>query len=276
MFELAEQWRLPVVLFTEGGGGRPGRHGRRRRGRARLHGRSTLLRRSLSGLVPLVGHQLRPLLRRQRRAARLLRRGDRHRELEHRHGRPRDDRGRRARCLPARGGRPDGGPGARTAWSTSPSRTRPRPSTWRSRYLSYFQGPVLRVASAADQRLLRQRHPGEPAAHLRRAPGDRHCWPIRAAVLELRRQLRARHGDGPGAHRGPAHRHRRERSRLTWPAPSTATGADKATRFMQLCDAFDPAAPLPLRHPRHHGRAGGREDRAGAPRRAHVRDRRRA
>ena len=24
MFELAEQWRLPVVLFTEGGGGRPG------------------------------------------------------------------------------------------------------------------------------------------------------------------------------------------------------------------------------------------------------------
>ena len=38
LFELAEQWRLPVVFFTEGGGGRPGDTDARRGRRARLHG----------------------------------------------------------------------------------------------------------------------------------------------------------------------------------------------------------------------------------------------
>ena len=34
LFELAERLRLPVVFFTEGGGGRPGRHRRARACRA--------------------------------------------------------------------------------------------------------------------------------------------------------------------------------------------------------------------------------------------------
>ena len=53
-----------------------------------------------------------------------------------------------------------------------------------------------------------------------------------------------------------------------------ADGADKATRFMQLCDAFAPAAAVPVRHAGFHGRPGGRADRHGAPFLADVRDRR--
>ena len=49
MFELAEQWRLPVVFFAEGGGGRPGDT------EIRGDGRSFNQFGRLSGKVPLVG-----------------------------------------------------------------------------------------------------------------------------------------------------------------------------------------------------------------------------
>ena len=76
MFELAERMRLPVVLFTEGGGGRPGDTDGT--GLAGLDCMAFNLFGGLSGLVPLVGDQLGPVLRGQRVAARLLRRRDRH------------------------------------------------------------------------------------------------------------------------------------------------------------------------------------------------------
>ncbi|MCK9517462.1 MAG: carbamoyl-phosphate synthase large subunit [Dehalococcoidia bacterium] len=66
MLELAEKWRMPVVFFTEGGGGRAGTGGQREGGRAVTDGPdvgggrpldtptfATMAR--LSGLVPLVG-----------------------------------------------------------------------------------------------------------------------------------------------------------------------------------------------------------------------------
>ena len=59
------------------------------------------------------------------------------------------------------------------------------------------------------------------------------------SVLEMRRGLRAGHGDGAGPGRGPTRSASWPTTRPTWPAPSTATGADKAARFLQLCDAFD-------------------------------------
>ena len=43
-------------------------------------------------------------------------------------------------------------------------------------------------------------------------------------------------------------------------------GADKAARFMQLCDAFDLPLLFLCDTPGHHGRPRGREDRARAPR----------
>ena len=53
MFELAEQWRLPVVLFAEGGGGRPGDTDSATV--AGLDVKAFHLFGRLSGLVPLVG-----------------------------------------------------------------------------------------------------------------------------------------------------------------------------------------------------------------------------
>jgi acetyl/propionyl-CoA carboxylase alpha subunit len=53
LFELAERWRLPVVLFAEGGGGRPGDTDRVVAGQ--LNTRAFELFARLSGLVPLVG-----------------------------------------------------------------------------------------------------------------------------------------------------------------------------------------------------------------------------
>ena len=53
MFSLAEQWRLPVVLYAEGGGGRPGDTDRL--GLTGLDGPSFVQMAKLSGLVPTVG-----------------------------------------------------------------------------------------------------------------------------------------------------------------------------------------------------------------------------
>ena len=73
MLALAPSRRLPVVLFAEGGGGRPGDTDMPIV--AGLHVPSfRALRAAVAALVPRVGIVVGPLLRRQRRAARLLRR----------------------------------------------------------------------------------------------------------------------------------------------------------------------------------------------------------
>ena len=105
LFEIAERRRLPVVLFAEGGGGRPGDVDMPIV--AGLDCRAFRAVRAPQRPGAAGRHRLGLLLRRQRRAARLLRRGDRQRGREHRHGRPGDDRGRRPRRLRARRGRAD-------------------------------------------------------------------------------------------------------------------------------------------------------------------------
>ena len=99
-------WRLPVVLFAEGGGGRAGRHRRHRRRGPRRAWRSTTFGR-LSGLVPLVGINSGRCFAGNAALLGCCDVDHRHRELEHRHGRPGDDRGRRARRAsgPRRSGR---------------------------------------------------------------------------------------------------------------------------------------------------------------------------
>jgi acetyl-CoA carboxylase carboxyltransferase component len=53
MLELAHRWRLPLVFFTEGGGGRPGRHrARRLHPRLRVHGPAQRATRPWSGSAP--------------------------------------------------------------------------------------------------------------------------------------------------------------------------------------------------------------------------------
>ena len=138
-------WRVPVVFFAEGGGGRPGDTDRL--GITGLDGPTFVQFARLSGLVPRDRHGLRPLLRRQRRDARLLRRHHRHQERLDRHGRPGDDRRRRARRLsPGRGragvvpvaerrhrhrGRGRGGGGGRRARNTCPI-SRARSTDWQA------------------------------------------------------------------------------------------------------------------------------------------------
>ena len=104
------------------------------------------------------------------------------------------------------------------------------------RYLSYFQGD-LRDWDCADQELLRDVVPRGPAPGLRRAPASSSCWPTRGRSLELRPSSpRAWSRRWPGWRGAPSASW--PTTRCTWPAPSTPTCADKAARFLQLCEAF--------------------------------------
>jgi acetyl/propionyl-CoA carboxylase alpha subunit len=110
MIKVAREARLPLVLFARalrGGGRRKTRRHGRTRWWARRHAQLLSVRHPERARAD-GRHHLRTLLRRQRLAARVLRRDHRDRELEHRHGRPGDGRGRRARRLRAGGHRRHG------------------------------------------------------------------------------------------------------------------------------------------------------------------------
>ena len=170
LLELAERQRLPVVLFAEGGGGRPGdtdmpdrRRPRRadasatfaRAVRARAARRRSSSGRCFAGNAALLG---------------CCDVDHRHRGRQHRHGRPGDDRGRRARraSRPRRSGpcrvqAPNG------VVDVVVAATRPR----RSAVAQAVPRPTSRAASrdwtCADQRALRDVDAREPPARLRRA-----------------------------------------------------------------------------------------------------------
>ena len=118
MLRVAQQYKLPVVLYSEGGGGRAGGGSGPAipEGAARsIGGLSTRTWRELGQAVRAGAdrrRQLRLLLRRQRRAAGRLRRDHRHPGQLPRHRRPGDDRGRRAGRLCPRRGRAGQHPGA--------------------------------------------------------------------------------------------------------------------------------------------------------------------
>ncbi len=158
--------------------GRALRRGRRRPpgGRGRANGRGPRLPR-VQPLRPPLGPRaargggLGILLRGQRRAARLLRRGDRDRGLLDRDGRPRDDRGRGARRLPSRGGRPD-------RRAARQRRRRPARGRRRRRRRGRQAVPLLlprprRAVRGARPARAAPRHPRRAQARLRRAPRDR-------------------------------------------------------------------------------------------------------
>jgi acetyl-CoA carboxylase carboxyltransferase component len=183
-------------------------------------------------------HRCRPLLRRQRVAARLLRRRHRDaRELD-RHGRPGDGRGRRPRRVPARGDRPE-----RRAVALGRDRRRRRRRgrgrRRRRRCLAFFQGrvePPAPVDTTALRTLL-------PANRLR-------AYDIRAVVAALvdpGSALEVRAGFGASIVTALARIDGRPVGLLASdPAvlggAIDADAADKAARFMQLCDAH--ALPL--------------------------------
>ena len=138
LFEIAERRRLPVVLLAEGGGGRPGDVDWPMV--AGLDCRAFHLFGRLSGTVPLVGVVAGNCFAGNAALSGVLRCGDRHRGLEHRDGRPGDDRGWRLGCARARRGGADRGSG-RQRGRGHPGCRRARGDCGGKRYLSYFNGP---------------------------------------------------------------------------------------------------------------------------------------
>ena len=177
LFELVERLGLPVVLFAEGGGGRPGDTDT-----ATVTGLDTAafaLFGALSGRVPLVGHRLGPLLRRQRRAARVLPRHHRHARRQHRDGWPGHDRGRRPGRVRPRGRRARLGAGAERRDRRPVRRREGRRSRWPAA-TSPTSRATCREWSRAGPDAAARRRAARPAPRLRRAPSRSSCWPTTA------------------------------------------------------------------------------------------------
>ena len=135
-------------------------------------------------------------------------------------------------------------------------------------YLSYFQGPV-KDWTCADQRTLRHLIP-ENRLRVYDVRKVINALADEGSVLELRREfgvgmitcLARIEGKPVGLiANDPTH----------LSGAIDAVGCDKSARFMQLCDAFNFAHRFSLRHPGLYGGSGGGRERYGAPRRPALR-----
>ena len=270
--QVAREQRLPVVLFAEGGGGRPGDVDMPIV--AGLHVATFASFARLSGQVPLVGIVAGRCFAGNAALLGCCDVDHRDRGQLDRHGRPGDGRRRRPRRLPARGDRPERGAVALRR-DRRPGRRRGRGGrASRAATSSFFQG---RVAASA---------PADPTRAARRCCRRTGCAPTTSAPSSPRSSiagsaLELRAGFGAGIVTALARIEGRPVGLLASnPAhlggAIDADAADKAARFMQLCDAHGAAARLADRHARLHGRPRDREPRPGAPRQPDVRRRRAA
>lgn len=233
MFELAERWRLPVVLFAEGGGGRPGDTDRVVAGQ--LNTRAFELFGRLSGLVPLVG-----IVSGRCFAGNAVLAGCCDVIIATRDA----NLGMGGPAMIEGGGlgvfRPeDVGPMSVQAANGVVDvlvDDEAQAVDVAKRYLSYFQGPVADW-SCADQRRLRRLVP-ENRVRAYDVRGVIDTLADTGSVLELR----------PGFGAGMITALVRIEGRpigliannpLHLGGAIDSDGADKAARFMQLCDAFD-------------------------------------
>jgi acetyl/propionyl-CoA carboxylase alpha subunit len=233
MFELAERWRLPVVLFAEGGGGRPGDTDRVIAGQ--LNTRAFELYARLSGLVPLVGVVSGRCFAGNAVLAGccdvIIATSDANLGM----GGPAMIEGgglgvyRPEEVGPMSVQVPNGVVDILVADDAEAVRTA-------RQYLSYFQGPVD-VWSCADQRLLRSL---VPENRLRVYDVRRVIDTLAdtGSVLELRPRF------GPGMVTALVRIEGRPMGLIAnnpmhLGGAIDSDGADKASRFMQLCDAFD-------------------------------------
>jgi len=236
MFELAEKWRLPIVFFTEGGGGRPGDTDGL--GVAGLDCLAFNYFGALSGLVPLVG-----VVSGRCFAGNAALLGCCDAVIATRNA----NIGMGGPAMIEGGGlgvfRPEEvGPvdvQARNGVIDVLVEDEAEATAVARRYLSYFQG-VLPQWSCADQRRLRNVIP----------ENRRRVYDVRKVITTLADDgsvLELRHDFGRGMVAALA---RIEGAPLGIVANNPmhlggaidSDGADKAARFMQLCDAFD----LPL------------------------------
>ena len=268
MLSLAEQWRLPLVFYAEGGGGRPGDTDRL--GMTGLDGPSFVQFARLSGLVPVVG-----VVSGYCFAGNAAMLGCCDVIIATKNasigmGGPAMIEGgglgvyHPAEVGPVSFQAPNGVIDILVEDEEEATRVA-------QQYLSYFQGPVTQW-QAHDQRLLRR---AIPENRLR-------VYDIRSvidlladegSVLEIRRDfgvgmitafIRIEGKPFGLIANNPKH----------LGGAIDAPAGDKAARFMQLCDAFDIPIVSLCDTPGLHGRARGGEDRHRAPRGAHVRHRR--
>ena len=232
MFELAQRWRLPVVFFTEGGGGRPGDTDGRGAG---LDCLAFAYWGELSGLVPLVGINSGRCFAGN---AALLGCCDVIIATENSSigmGGPAMIEGgglgvfRPEEVGPMSVQVPNGVVDVAVADEAEAVAVA-------KRYLSYFQGPltelVLRrpaAAAAGD--------PREPAAQLRHPLGDRHAGRHRLGAGAAP-DVRHRHGHRARAGGGAAARRHRQQPDAPGRAPSTPTGP---TRRPASCSSATPS-----------------------------------
>ena len=234
LFELIERMRLPTVFFAEGGGGRPATP------TTRSCPRSTSARSRCGPAVgPRPAHRDRqgPLLRGQRRDRRLLGPDRRHGGRVDRHGRPGDDRRRRARRGRARRRRPGRHAGAQRRGRrrrrrrgrgrrrhqeaarllhggargagppARPDQTRLRDLVPERERRAYDVGPIIEtLADEGSVTFLRERFAPEMVTALARIEGR----PVGVIANNTMHTAGA----------------------------ITSDAADKAARFLQLCDAF--------------------------------------
>ena len=219
LFELAERRRLPVVLFAEGGGGRPGDVDMPIV--AGLDCRAFRLFARLSGLVPLVGIASGYCFAGN---AALLGCCDVVIATEDASigmGGPAMIEGGGLGVLRARGGRADRRSSTPTAWSICGSPTTPRRSRWPSATWATSRGDAdPRGPEPPDQRGCATSIPDQPQADLRRPDGDRR--PVRRGLgARAAPRVRRRHGHRAGPHRRPPAR--------AWSPTIPPTSAERST-----------------------------------------------
>ena len=232
MLSVAHEWGFPVALFAEGGGGRPSDTDANVVAALDI---STFSRfAGLSGRPPC-GNRLRAVLCRERGPAGLLRRDHRHKGFQHRHGRPCHDRRRRARHDQARGHGPIEVQ-TRNGVVDIAVADEAEAVAMAKKYLSYCQGTTTHW-EAADQRLLRRLIP-ENRLRVYDMRSVIEKLADTGTVLELRRHF------GPGMITALIRLEGRPmgvmaNNPMHMGGAIEAEAADKAARFMQVCNAYD-------------------------------------
>lgn len=265
VFDLAARKRLPVVLFAEGGGGRPGDTDVG--GAAGLDVPTFRMLAGLRGRVPLVSVVSGRCFAGNAALAGVCDVIIATPGRQHRDGRAGDDRRWRAGRLPARGDRAD----RRAAPQRGGRPGRPRRSARGVAgqaiplLLSGPPGPVAGARPAGGPTC----GAAEPITRLRCAPrhrGDRRCRVGAGAAPRLRGGHRHRAGARRGRalradrqqHPSPRRRHRRRSRR-------------QGRRLPGVVRILWAAGDLAVRHPRLHGGARCRDPGRGAPVRPDVR-----
>ena len=268
MLSLTEQWRLPLVFYAEGGGGRPGDTDRL--GMTGLDGPSFVQFAKLSGLVPVIG-----IVSGYCFAGNAAMLGCCDVIIATKNA----SIGMGGPAMIEGGGLGVYHPAEVGPVSfQSPNgvidilvEDEAEATAAAQKYLSYFQGAVADW-KAPDQRLLRRAIPENRL----RVYDIRNVIDLLAdegSVLEIRRDfgvgmitafIRIEGKPFGLIANNPKH----------LGGAIDAPAGDKAARFLQLCDAFDIPDSVAVRYAGLHGRPRSGKDRDRAPCRAHVRDRR--